>query len=108
MSTYLELLPAVDIADGQAVNWTLLDSQAQDDDDRKQLRMLRILEEIAQLHRSTMDGDSEADESFADASRSSVESYAASSAESSVETLASRSDVTADPRKRIRELADAL
>jgi hypothetical protein len=59
------------IADGQAVNWDLLDSQAQDDDERKQLKMLRILEEIAQLHRSTQDSD--ADESFG-ATRSSTES----------------------------------
>jgi hypothetical protein len=47
------------IADGQPVNWALLDSQANDDDDRKQLKMLRILEEIAQLHRSTQDSDVE-------------------------------------------------
>ena len=50
------------IADGQPVNWALLDSQANDDDERKQLKMLRILEEIAQLHRSTQDSD--ADETF--------------------------------------------
>ena len=49
----------VDIADGQPVNWELLDSQANDDDERKQLKMLRILEEIAHLHRSTQDSDVE-------------------------------------------------
>jgi hypothetical protein len=59
------------IADGQAVNWDLLDSQARDDEDRKQLKMLRILEGIARLHRSTQDGDGE--ESFG-SSRSSVAS----------------------------------
>ena len=48
-----------DIADGQPVNWALLDSQAHDDDERKQLKMLRILEEIAHLHRSTQDSDVE-------------------------------------------------
>jgi hypothetical protein len=48
-----------DIADGQPVNWDLLDSQANDDDERKQLKMLRILEEIAHLHRSTQDSDVE-------------------------------------------------
>jgi hypothetical protein len=47
------------IADGQPVNWDLLDSQANDDDERKQLKMLRILEEIAHLHRSTQDSDVE-------------------------------------------------
>jgi hypothetical protein len=49
----------VDIADGQPVNWDLLDSQANDDNERKQLKMLRILEEIAHLHRSTQDSDVE-------------------------------------------------
>src|SRR5688572_24674041 len=47
------------IADGQPVNWDLLDSQANGDDERKQLKMLRILEEIAHLHRSTQDDDVE-------------------------------------------------
>lgn len=47
------------IADGQPVNWDLLDSQADGDDERKQLKMLRILEEIAHLHRSTQDDDVE-------------------------------------------------
>jgi hypothetical protein len=73
-----------DIADGQPVNWDLLDSQANDDDERKQLKMLRILEEIAHLHRSTQDSD--VDETLG-SSRSSADSSVGS-----MDDLASSAD----------------
>jgi hypothetical protein len=63
-----------DIADGQPVNWELLDSQANDDEERKQLKMLRILEEIAHLHRSTQDSDVEDTFGSLDSSRKSADS----------------------------------
>jgi serine/threonine-protein kinase len=47
-----------DIADGKSVNWSLLDSQAGDDEERKRLKWLRVLEGIANLHRSHSADDS--------------------------------------------------
>ena len=44
------------VADGRIVDWELLDSQASDPEEREQLKWLRILGEIADLHRSTSDG----------------------------------------------------
>jgi serine/threonine-protein kinase len=75
------------IADGQPVNWDLLDSQANGDDERKQLKMLRILEEIAHLHRSTQDDDVE--ETFGSTRSVPSESLADSSAGASDELSAS-------------------
>jgi hypothetical protein len=56
-----------DVADGNSVDWDLLDSQALDEDERTQLKYLRILEGIANLHRSTQDPlDSAAEPTLAD------------------------------------------
>jgi serine/threonine-protein kinase len=46
---------AADIADGKAVNWDLLDSRASDPDERERLKWLRILGNIANLHRPDRD-----------------------------------------------------
>ena len=43
------------IADGQPVDWDLLESWAQTEEERERLKCLRILGEIAELHRSTRD-----------------------------------------------------
>ena len=45
-----------DIADGAPIDWDALDSQAPDDE-RELLKCLRILGDIADLHRSTVDDD---------------------------------------------------
>jgi serine/threonine protein kinase len=43
------------MADGLPVDWSELDSEANSDAEREELRCLRILEEVAALHRSTED-----------------------------------------------------
>lgn len=50
-----------DVADGRSVDWNELDSHASGEAEREQLKWLRILDEIAGLHRSSADS---ADESF--------------------------------------------
>lgn len=91
-----------DIADGQPVNWALLDSQANDDGERKQLKMLRILEEIAHLHRSTQDSDVEdtfgSSRSSADSSTGSIDDLAESVDRAATASLSS---VSSDARKRM-------
>jgi hypothetical protein len=44
------------VANGDPVDWHLLDSQASGDDEREQLKWLRLLGDVAELHRSTDDG----------------------------------------------------
>ncbi len=44
-----------EIAEGRRVDWNLLDSQATDDEERERLQWLRIIEQVGELHRSTMD-----------------------------------------------------
>ena len=41
------------IVDGAPVDWPFLESSAQSDEERDQLRYLRIVGDIADLHRST-------------------------------------------------------
>ena len=41
------------IADGKPVDWALLESSAHTEEDRERLKCLRVLGEIAELHRST-------------------------------------------------------
>jgi RIO-like serine/threonine protein kinase len=94
------------IADGQPVNWALLDSQANGDEERKQLKMLRILEEIAHLHRSTQDSDVEdtfgSHRSSVDSSVGSIDDLA-DIADRDPSALAATIDGTAgvDTRKRM-------
>src|SRR5258707_6226479 len=42
-----------EIADGLPINWSAIESGAQSDDEREYLRCLRILDDIAGVHRST-------------------------------------------------------
>jgi serine/threonine-protein kinase len=44
------------VADGEPVDWSLLESQASDDDERDQLKWLRLLGDVAELHRSAGQG----------------------------------------------------
>lgn len=44
-----------DISDGNPVDWNLLESGARDEDEREQLRWLRVLDQMAGLHRSVND-----------------------------------------------------
>ena len=44
-----------DIADGRPVDWPALDSGAGSDEEREQLKCLRIVNDVADLHRSTDD-----------------------------------------------------
>jgi RIO-like serine/threonine protein kinase len=50
------------VADGEPVDWDVLDSQAPDDE-RELLKCLRILDGISELHRSTQDDADAAEES---------------------------------------------
>src|SRR5437870_4163031 len=43
------------VADGRPINWSALDSAAQSDETREVLKCLRILGDIADLHRSSDD-----------------------------------------------------
>lgn len=53
------------IADGAAVDWNLLDADSRSDADREWAKALRILHDVANLHRTTDDQAQAARESTA-------------------------------------------